>query len=197
MNSITICDRPLMIRRIIHVLSLIHQNEELIKVPRMANQVEDALFKSTKSVDEYNNPLILDKHLRKMYVREQRRLLLMRHASKCTNPRCSIGRCCTVMKSLWKHIANCEDHACKIEHCVSSRRVLSHYGNCDYKNCPICVPVREAIYRNAQLNEAIQYNGISALIFAASLYDNGILPAVPLVVAATPGQKRKRKREKE
>ena len=75
-------------------------------------------------------------------------LLLLRHASKCKNEdgKCTITPYCGEMKKLWKHIANCKDSNCKVEHCMSSRYVLSHYRRCK-DPCSICGHVREIIRR--------------------------------------------------
>jgi len=77
---------------------------------------------------------------------KRQRLLLLRHASKCTaeNGQCTITPHCAEMKVLWKHIANCKDSYCKVRHCMSSRYVLSHYRRCK-PPCNICDPVKEII----------------------------------------------------
>lgn len=77
---------------------------------------------------------------------KRQRLLLLRHASKCTaeNGTCAITPHCADMKVLWKHIANCKDSYCKVKHCMSSRYVLSHYRRCKTP-CNICDPVKEII----------------------------------------------------
>jgi hypothetical protein len=77
---------------------------------------------------------------------KRQRLLLLRHASKCTaeNGTCETTPHCADMKVLWKHIANCKDSYCKVRHCMSSRYVLSHYRRCK-PPCNICDPVREII----------------------------------------------------
>lgn len=77
---------------------------------------------------------------------KRQRLLLLRHASKCTaeNGTCTITPHCAEMKELWKHIASCKDSCCKVRHCMSSRYVLSHYRRCK-PPCNICDPVREII----------------------------------------------------
>jgi len=77
---------------------------------------------------------------------KRHRLLLLRHASKCTaeNGTCTVTRQCAEMKVLWKHIANCKDSYCKIRHCLSSRYILSHWRRCR-SPCNICGPVKELI----------------------------------------------------
>ena len=82
---------------------------------------------------------------------KQQRLLLLRHASKCTAKE---GECrktphCAEMKKLWKHISECHDNKCKYPHCLSSRYVLMHYRKCKDSRCPACAPVRETIRQGA------------------------------------------------
>ena len=77
---------------------------------------------------------------------KRQRLLLLRHASKCTaeTGTCTVTPHCADMKILWKHIANCKDSYCKVRHCMSSRYVLSHYRRCK-PPCNICDPVKDII----------------------------------------------------
>jgi len=77
---------------------------------------------------------------------KKQRLLLLRHASKCTAEagQCTVTPHCAEMKVLWKHIANCKDSYCKVRHCMSSRYLLSHYRRCK-PPCNICDPVKEII----------------------------------------------------
>ena len=76
---------------------------------------------------------------------KRQRLLLLRHASKCTAPpgKCTQTPHCAEMKILWKHIASCKESQCTVRHCMSSRYVLSHYRRCKGP-CNICDPVRSA-----------------------------------------------------
>jgi len=77
---------------------------------------------------------------------KRQRLLLLRHASKCSAPpgQCKQTPHCAEMKVLWKHIASCKESQCTVRHCMSSRYVLSHYRRCKGP-CTICDPVRDAI----------------------------------------------------
>lgn len=52
------------------------------------------------------------------------------------------------MKKLWEHIAHCKNQQCTVQHCLSSRYVLSHYRRCKDPNCPACGPVRETIRKS-------------------------------------------------
>ena len=82
---------------------------------------------------------------------KQQRLLLLRHASKCTVPTgtCTVTPHCAEMKVLWRHIANCKEPQCNVKHCMSSRYVLSHYRKCKDPYCDICGPVRDIIKNRA------------------------------------------------
>ena len=88
--------------------------------------------------------------------RQQQRLLLLRHSSKCPaagtpqNPdKCRATPHCAQMKQLWQHLAKCKDPKCATPYCVSSRYVLSHYHRCKDQSCLVCGPVRQAIQREA------------------------------------------------
>ncbi|KAJ1384084.1 TAZ zinc finger-domain-containing protein, partial [Ochromonadaceae sp. CCMP2298] len=72
----------------------------------------------------------------------QQRLLLLNHASQCTEKWCRVSPHCPYMKKLWTHMLQCKDRQCKISHCISSRYVLSHYGRCVNSGCSICPSVR-------------------------------------------------------
>ncbi len=62
----------------------------------------------------------------------QQRLTLLRHASKCTSPNCTVTRHCSQMKAVWNHILedDCTNPECGVKHCLSSRRVLSQFRRC-------------------------------------------------------------------
>lgn len=81
---------------------------------------------------------------------KQKRLLLLRHASKCPYP---IGKCpktelCGTFKKLWKHIGDCNNPECNVQHCRSSKFILSHFRKCKDRDCEVCRPVKEHIERN-------------------------------------------------
>lgn len=70
---------------------------------------------------------------------QQQRLLLLRHASRCTaGPSCKT-QFCPQMVELWKHMKECTDKNCQTSHCLSSRCVLNHYRSCKAeKKTPTC-----------------------------------------------------------
>lgn len=87
-------------------------------------------------------------------IHKQQRLLLLRHASKCTAPegQCTVTPHCTNMKRLWQHISTCAKKDCDTPHCISSRYVLMHYRKCKDSKCPSCQPVRDAIGNQQEKN---------------------------------------------
>lgn len=85
---------------------------------------------------------------------KQQRLLLLRHASRCTyTDKCPVTPHCASMKKLWEHIAHCKDQQCNVPHCMSSRYVLSHYRRCKDTRCPACAPVRETIRKSHEKDQ--------------------------------------------
>ena len=93
---------------------------------------------------------------KKVIRQQQKRLVLLRHASKCrVGPDCSI-KFCPQMVVLWKHMKRCRDKSCKTAHCLSSRCVLNHYRICKGENrtetCEVCSPVMKHFRVQAAAN---------------------------------------------
>ena len=93
---------------------------------------------------------------KKVIRQQQKRLVLLRHASKCrVGPTCSI-KFCPQMVVLWKHMKRCRDKSCKTAHCLSSRCVLNHYRICKGENrtetCEVCSPVMKQFRVQAAAN---------------------------------------------
>lgn len=93
---------------------------------------------------------------KKVIRQQQKRLVLLRHASKCrVGPSCSI-KFCPQMVVLWKHMKRCRDKSCKTAHCLSSRCVLNHYRICKGENrtetCEVCSPVMKHFRVQAAAN---------------------------------------------
>lgn len=83
---------------------------------------------------------------------KQKRLLLIRHASRC-NPldksrRCKIPQQCAATKQLLRHIKTCVDARCTVSNCRSTRYVITHYRKCQDVRCPVCIPVKKSIERS-------------------------------------------------
>jgi hypothetical protein len=92
-----------------------------------------------------------------IHLQQQRRLLLLRHASKCTaGPSCRT-KFCPQMVTLWKHMKKCRDKSCKVSHCLSSRCVLNHYRICKSKgktaSCATCALGMKRIRQNGEGGE--------------------------------------------
>ena len=88
---------------------------------------------------------------------QQRRLLALYHSATCTrchqqsqtldNDGDPSKRCphySFKMNLLWKHMSTCSDSNCTVEHCYSSRVILTHHLRCKDGACRICAPVRIA-----------------------------------------------------
>jgi E1A/CREB-binding protein len=77
-------------------------------------------------------------------------LLLLRHASRCTNDPCDVTPHCASMRTIWIHVMSCEDKNCTMPSCEPSRYVLSHYSRCIDGYCALCQPVRDGLRRKSR-----------------------------------------------
>eukprot|EP00550_Attheya_septentrionalis_P012790 CAMPEP_0198304368 /NCGR_PEP_ID=MMETSP1449-20131203/57363_1 /TAXON_ID=420275 /ORGANISM="Attheya septentrionalis, Strain CCMP2084" /LENGTH=1448 /DNA_ID=CAMNT_0044006889 /DNA_START=751 /DNA_END=5097 /DNA_ORIENTATION=- len=98
---------------------------------------------------------------KKVIRQQQYRLILLRHANKCTaGPSCK-NKFCPEMKALWIHMKKCRDKKCTTPHCVSSRCVLNHYRMCKSEGtiatCKVCAPVMKMKQVQSQKLEAGDY----------------------------------------
>eukprot|EP00592_Proboscia_alata_P022059 CAMPEP_0194417624 /NCGR_PEP_ID=MMETSP0176-20130528/16732_1 /TAXON_ID=216777 /ORGANISM="Proboscia alata, Strain PI-D3" /LENGTH=2372 /DNA_ID=CAMNT_0039223645 /DNA_START=241 /DNA_END=7360 /DNA_ORIENTATION=+ len=70
---------------------------------------------------------------------------------------------CIEVQKLCTHIATCRNgQTCNVEHCVSSRYVLSHHRHCIDKECAVCVTVKK-IQSDSKKRERMEKNQILAL----------------------------------
>lgn len=93
---------------------------------------------------------LTEEHIKKAYiVKQQRWLLFLRHASKCSaaEGQCQYTPHCHVAKSLWEHVLKCVNPACQYPRCLASRELLKHHQNCKDARCPVCGPVRSAMLK--------------------------------------------------
>jgi len=126
----------------IQQLKQIHRN---VKTKINLDQVKSSatLVQSGQFVSAPRNSFT-EEERRKNIRKQQHRLLLLRHASKCNAPSCSTPYC-SQMKLLWKHMSRCAEIDCKTPHCFSSRCVLNHYRICSKQNltatCEVCSPL--------------------------------------------------------
>lgn len=117
----------------------------------MAKSTTPSENSSNDKLDPFQESGFLSqKQKRKVIKQQQQRLILLRHASKCTlGPACNI-RFCDQMVELWNHMKMCRDQNCTTKHCLSSRCVLNHYRICKDQmksSCEVCAPVMEIIRR--------------------------------------------------
>ncbi|MCH82710.1 histone acetyltransferase HAC1-like, partial [Trifolium medium] len=100
---------------------------------------------------------------KKAHRNQQRWLLFLLHARKCSAPE---GRCqehsCSSARKLCKHIDGCTLRHCPVPRCHHTRVLLHHFIHCKDPCCPVCVFVKN--YRRAfQLKPQIQPESESSL----------------------------------
>jgi len=126
-----------------------HFNPNLAQFQMNAQNASKEKTNEKLSKQEREKTLLLQGDKHKAIQHQVKRLILLRHASKC-----SLGNLCTIKKCpqmvrLWNHMKVCRDQDCKTEHCLTSRCVLNHYRICKEKNnattCKICAPVMKVI----------------------------------------------------
>jgi len=108
----------------------------------ISSSTSRSISSSTSQNQKPNNQESRDR-LRK----QQQRLLLLHHSSKCqvADGTCKIMKYCPEMKQLWFHMTTCGDVQCTVQHCYSSRTILSHYRKCKDQGCLLCGPVRNYV----------------------------------------------------
>lgn len=87
-------------------------------------------------------------------LRQQRRLLLLHHATLCRieiGQNCPVSTRCSETKKVCFHIENCRDEKCVFPHCVSSRYLISHFRRCKDDACELCTPVKNVIRSGNEL----------------------------------------------
>ncbi|KAJ7216854.1 hypothetical protein O6H91_Y471400 [Diphasiastrum complanatum] len=107
-----------------------------------------------------------DQQRMQQYQKQQRWLLFLRHASKCTAPegQCQTTPHCHMAKQLWSHIAVCCERVCQYSRCTASRTLLHHHRQCREPRCPVCGPVRLIIVQQrAHASQNQQGQGTSAI----------------------------------
>ena len=165
--------------RIISILNERYPNGSTLwfkEIPRLAGQLEYLLYEKANSYDEYRDEVTIEERIsqlenyisnnqnreeiqddrRRVLKRQQHRLLLLRHASKCPHERdCPITPHCAQMKKLWNHVLRCSDDNCK-EKCKPTRLLLVHYSKCCDVVCRLCTPVRETIRFNIKKSRQME-----------------------------------------
>ena len=97
----------------------------------------------------------VDLQRQQQYSKQQRWLLFLHHASKCTaaEGKCTVTPHCHMARQLWAHIASCRDRECTFARCNASKTLLRHHQTCRDARCPVCGPVRQQVM-NQQRKEA-------------------------------------------
>jgi len=79
------------------------------------------------------------------------RLALILHSTKCLQKDAQNERrtpcellLCPLMKDVLKHMISCTDYMdCPETHCLSSRKIISHWKSCKNNSCVFCKPFKE------------------------------------------------------
>ncbi|KAI5082147.1 hypothetical protein GOP47_0001890 [Adiantum capillus-veneris] len=125
-----------------------------------------------------SNPVMPDGQRAQQYIKQQRWLLFLRHASKCTAPegQCQSTPHCHTARQLWSHITQCSDRDCQYPRCHPSRTLIKHHQTCHNTQCPVCAPVRQKFamqrLQAAQANNpsfVAMSNGLNAVLRAGTL----------------------------
>ena len=121
-----------------------HQSTVSGRVSTVTNQTR--VETSSGATVSTGQPSTVAESRQQQYVKQQRWLLFLRHASKCSAPedQCQTIHCSTAQQ-LWAHITKCRDPECTYLRCHASRTLLRHHQNCRDLHCPVCGPVRQII----------------------------------------------------
>ena len=86
--------------------------------------------------------------------RIHQQLVMLLHAHKCSRrdreqPSSERRQCpldlsqCRTMKNVLDHLTTCQEgKACTVQHCSSSRQILTHWKHCERLLCPVCEPLK-------------------------------------------------------
>lgn len=126
--------------------------------------------------------------VKKAHRNQQRWLLFLLHARRCSAPE---GRCqerfCSMAQKLCKHIEGCTLRHCPYPRCHHTRVLLHHFINCKDPHCPVCVFVRN--YRRAfQFKPQIQPERGSSLpsTVNGSCKSYNMIPTSPGLISKPP-----------
>lgn len=126
-----------------------HQSSVSGTVSTVTNQTR--VETSSGATGSTGQPSTVAESRQQQYIKQQRWLLFLRHASKCS---AAEGQChtihCSTAQRLWAHITKCRDPQCTYPRCQASRTLLRHHQNCRDLHCPVCGPVRQIIVQQRQ-----------------------------------------------
>ncbi|KAJ4801820.1 histone acetyltransferase of the CBP family 12 [Rhynchospora pubera] len=93
------------------------------------------------------------------YMNQIKMILYLHHAKSCP---ALAGRCpeknCIKAQQLVKHVDNCYLNPCRVHLCLTTRKTLLHFRNCQETNCPVCIPARKFLII-AKQNSLASKNG--------------------------------------
>jgi hypothetical protein len=118
-----------------------------------ATPMEAAAIAANAGASVEEQEKIKEQHTR--ILRQRQRLMLLRHAARCTTPagKCLVTESCADARKLWAHVLECKGGRCEVKYCIDSRTVLSHYRQCRDTHCLVCGPVRRAAIRSKEEEE--------------------------------------------
>jgi E1A/CREB-binding protein len=78
------------------------------------------------------------------YRNQMKLILFLTHARSCRAP---VGHCpdksCAKAQQLIKHIENCYQKQCHVHLCLTARKTLLHFRDCQDVDCTVCIPARK------------------------------------------------------
>jgi len=130
-----------------------------------ANDVEHETHHIVGQTEDQHEIAVSRKKDLDIIQRKVRRLLLIRHATRCKVPLppstfdagdssayvCPVSSHCAEGKRLASHVRKCKDASCEYKWCLTTRDVLGHYRSCRDRKCQICGPVRAMHVHDAKL----------------------------------------------
>lgn len=125
---------------------------------------------------------VIDPQRAQQYSKQQRWLLFLRHASKCTasEGKCNISPHCHMARQLWTHLGSCRERDCQYTRCNASRTLLHHYRICTDSRCPVCGPVKQMInQKRPQSSQSLLGPTSPAIISSAAYHMTNMGTLVP------------------
>uniref|UniRef100_A0A7S1FZ61 histone acetyltransferase n=1 Tax=Corethron hystrix TaxID=216773 RepID=A0A7S1FZ61_9STRA len=135
-------------QKVSEILVSMSANNEHQKVTKVIIQSRKRLLKI------YHALICANVQNERLFTSQRDRDRSISHTRKCEV--CPALSDCSSMKSLLVHIYSCSDGTkCRFPECITTKTILIHHTNCLDKKCPLCVPIRNNIYRK---NAVMKYN---------------------------------------